>query len=442
MSTPRDNKRRKTDTQDHDIMPEPGDEGSRGDEHTATARTEVDDKVYVPDEQEAPSDKVPETTISKSTIRVCSSSTTSGDKLVADAGDPLNGNMSTTCPRVSPSITVANPKPFPKPLPKPCPASTRIQVGDFTVFLVPRVKLDFHFFCGGYNGVSIQMVREIVTAQFSNPWKFKKSIYVPDKDVRVRLLFNQKRIGKLKKLAEGRFFFRPPHLQNTSMLSKLENKLFKKLGTFEVTHDGTPYVVKVFPASFSEDATQMMCATSGMTEDPPAIILNGIPSHWFAEQPDSSKPSKRLLCIFLETFGKVRDLDVVQDENFGKDERNVPSTKKEDSISIVVYCKVIVHYEEYEHCYNALKFLCSHSLQKGSGIADYEVSWKEEDLCPRFLSLQKEDPRMKLVWKDNRDVSADPEKVDFEEFQALKHKMITLEEQLKDVTARLEKFEA
>ncbi|KNA16161.1 hypothetical protein SOVF_091690 [Spinacia oleracea] len=70
-----------------------GDEGSRGDEHTAIARTEVDDKVYVPDEQEAPSDKVPETTISKSTIRVCSSSTTSGDKLVADAGDPLNGGI-------------------------------------------------------------------------------------------------------------------------------------------------------------------------------------------------------------------------------------------------------------------------------------------------------------------------------------------------------------
>lgn len=110
------------------------------------------------------------------------------------------------------------------------------------------------------------------------------------------------------------------------------------------------------------------------------------------------------------------------------------------------------------------------------------MSWKEEDLCPRFLSLQKvinpllifakfvflpsqigichisfaiayaeianvdfhiqEDPRMKFVWKDKRDVSADPEKVDFEEFQALKHKMIMLEEELEDVMARLEKFEA
>ncbi|XP_056694589.1 uncharacterized protein [Spinacia oleracea] len=460
MSTPRDNKRRKTDTQDHDIMPEPGDEGSRGDEHTAIARTEVDDKVYVPDEQEAPSDKVPETTISKSTIRVCSSSTTSrvpettisrknirvcsgsttsGDKLVADAGDPLDGgNMSTTCPWALPSITVANPK----PLPKPCPASTRIQVGDFTVFLVPRVKLDFHLFCEEDKMVTRQMTREIVTSLFSSPRIFKKSISVPYEDVRVRLLFNQKMKGKLTMLADGRFFFRPPNLQNTSVLLKLGNELFEKLGTFEVTDNGTLFVVKVFPPSFSEDATQMKCAISGLTEDPPAIILNGIPSHWFAEQPDSSKPSKRLLCIFLETFGKIRDLDVVPDENFGKDERNFYSTKKEDSISTVVYCKVIVHYKEYEHCYNALKFLCSHSLQKGSGIADYEVSWKEEDLCPRFLSLQKEDPRMKFVWKDKRDVSADHEKVDFEEFQALKHKMIMLEEELEDVMARLEKFEA
>ncbi|KNA20476.1 hypothetical protein SOVF_051970 [Spinacia oleracea] len=249
-------------------------------------------------------------------------------------------------------------------------------------------------------------------------------------------------MGKLTMLVEGEFFIRPSVLPTTSLLLKLGNEFFEKLDTFEVTRDGTLYVVKVFPPSFSEDATQMMCATSGLTEDPPAIILNGIPSHWFAEQPDSSQPSKRLLCIFLETFGKVRDLDVVQDENFGKDEKNIHLTKKKDSISTDVYCKVIVQYEEYEHCYNALKFLCSHSLQKGSGIADYEVSWKEEDLCPRFLSLQKEDPRMKLVWKDKRDVSADPEKVDFEEFQALKHKMIMLEKELKDVIARLEKFEA
>lgn len=113
----------------------------------------------------------------------------------------------------------------------------------------------------------------------------------------------------------------------------------------------------------------------GAKQEPDTIILRGLPSRWFAEPRVSSKPSMLVTHTIFSTFGKIRNLNVAEDDDLGKD-------TDEDGGEIVsgLHCKVVVQFEKYSEFYNALKILCSRSLQKeGSRMkADYEVSWDKE----------------------------------------------------------------
>lgn len=109
--------------------------------------------------------------------------------------------------------------------------------------------------------------------------------------------------------------------------------------------------------------------------EPDTVVLRGVPSRWFAEPRVSSKPSILVTHTIFSTFGKIRNLNVAEDDDFGKD-------ANEDSGDLVsgLYCKIVVQFERYRDFHDAMKVLCGRSLQKqGSQLkADYEVSWDKD----------------------------------------------------------------
>ncbi|QHO37912.1 A-kinase anchor proteinB [Arachis hypogaea] len=53
--------------------------------------------------------------------------------------------------------------------------------------------------------------------------------------------------------------------------------------------------------------------------EPDTIILRGVPSRWFAEPGVSSKPSMLVTHTIFSTFGKIRNINVAEDDDPGKD---------------------------------------------------------------------------------------------------------------------------
>lgn len=113
----------------------------------------------------------------------------------------------------------------------------------------------------------------------------------------------------------------------------------------------------------------------GGRQQPDTIVLRGVPSRWFAEPRVSSKPSMLVTHTIFSAFGKIRNLNVAEDDDLGKDE-------DEDSGDIVsgLQCKIVVQFENYKDFHTALKVLSGRSLQKqGSRLkADYEVTWDKD----------------------------------------------------------------
>ncbi|GAB2269638.1 hypothetical protein Dimus_004563 [Dionaea muscipula] len=113
----------------------------------------------------------------------------------------------------------------------------------------------------------------------------------------------------------------------------------------------------------------------GSKQEPDMLILRGLPSRWFAEPRVSSKPSMLVTHTIFSTLGKIRNLNVAEDDDLGKD-------TDEDNADIVagLYCRVVVQFEKYKDFYNVLKVLCGRSLHKEGSrlIADYEVTWDKE----------------------------------------------------------------
>ncbi|KAL2318448.1 hypothetical protein Fmac_032324 [Flemingia macrophylla] len=109
--------------------------------------------------------------------------------------------------------------------------------------------------------------------------------------------------------------------------------------------------------------------------EPDTVVLRGVPSRWFAEPRVSSKPSMLVTHTIFSAFGKIRNLNVAEDDDFGKD-------TSEDSGDLVsgLYCKIVVQFEKYRDFHDALRALCGRSMQKeGSRLkADYEVSWDRD----------------------------------------------------------------
>lgn len=113
----------------------------------------------------------------------------------------------------------------------------------------------------------------------------------------------------------------------------------------------------------------------GERPQPDTIIVKGVPSRWFAEPRVSSKPSMLVTHTIFSAFGKIRNLDVAEDNALGKDE-------DEDGLGLVsgLHCKIVVRFEKYKDFCCAMKSLCGRSFQKeGSSLkADYEVTWDKD----------------------------------------------------------------
>ncbi|XP_043714137.1 uncharacterized protein LOC122662544 isoform X2 [Telopea speciosissima] len=116
----------------------------------------------------------------------------------------------------------------------------------------------------------------------------------------------------------------------------------------------------------------------GGKKQPDTLVLRGVPSRWFAEPRVSSKPSMLVTHTIFSVFGKIRNLNVAEDDDLGK------NTEESGDIVSGLQCKIVVQFEKYEHFYDALKLLCGRSLQKqGSRLrADYEATWQREDFSP------------------------------------------------------------
>ncbi|XP_028124303.1 A-kinase anchor protein 17A isoform X1 [Camellia sinensis] len=135
----------------------------------------------------------------------------------------------------------------------------------------------------------------------------------------------------------------------------------------------------------------------GRQQQPDTIVLKGVPSRWFAEPRVSSKPSMLVTHTIFSAFGKIRNLNVAENDDLGKN-------ADEDSGDIVsgLQCKIVVQFEKYKDFCTALKVLCGRSLQKqGSRLkADYEVTWDKDG----FFRYARNETQEKSSWMPPLDV--------------------------------------
>ncbi|XP_077233830.1 ZCW7 isoform X2 [Tasmannia lanceolata] len=98
----------------------------------------------------------------------------------------------------------------------------------------------------------------------------------------------------------------------------------------------------------------------GGRKGPDTLVLEGVPSRWFAEPRVSSKASMLVTHTIFSVFGKIRNLNVAGDDDLGK----TIEVDKGGGIVSGLQCKVWVQFEKYEDFCNALKVFCGRSMQK------------------------------------------------------------------------------
>lgn len=158
------------------------------------------------------------------------------------------------------------------------------------------------------------------------------------------------------------------------MEANLEGVRFRVSVTVPVSDD-FERLKKDWEEFFAFEARPSQGYSRSTRREPDTIILRGLPSRWFAEPRVSSRPSMLVTHTIFSMFGKIRNLNVAEDDDLGKD-------TDEDDGDIVsgLHCKVVVQFEKYRDFHDALKVLSSRSLQKeGSPMkADYEVTWDKD----------------------------------------------------------------
>ncbi|KAJ7976838.1 A-kinase anchor protein 17A [Quillaja saponaria] len=290
--------------------------------------------------------------------------------------------------------------------------------------LVPRIKLNLTIYPS-----SLTVTKPI------DEWKIKRAlidfletslsirITVPEEDIDIRRLKELKKRKREDPVANGALFIRDLGFLINKLekgveeddLKSLEGKLLElrkylveKMDGLELNLEGVKFKLTVaLPAS--DDFEGMKKAweefyafgnrgySRGGRQEPDTIILRGVPSRWFAEPRVSSKPSMLVTHTIFSTFGNIRNLNVAEDNDLGKD-------ANEESGDLVsgLYCKIVVQFEKYRDFYDALKVLCGRSLQKqGSKMkADYDVTW-DKDVFFRNSRNQTHENRVPAVASEN-----------------------------------------
>ncbi|CAM8977577.1 unnamed protein product [Rhodiola kirilowii] len=209
-----------------------------------------------------------------------------------------------------------------------------------------------------------QTLIEFLKTSFSVP------IIVPEEDVRIKRFKDLKKRKREDPMAKGTIFVRDLGFVKSSL------KKYESIGEKD-DEEGSKYKLSVsMPKSDDFDGMvkewdEMQAfgdrgysrgGGGGRLQRPDTIVMRGVPSRWFAEPRVSSKPSMLVTHTIFSFFGKIRNLNVAEDDDLGNDGLN---------------CKVVVRFESYKDFCNALKALSGRSLQKKGSrmVADYEVTW-------------------------------------------------------------------
>ncbi|XP_015576302.1 A-kinase anchor protein 17A isoform X1 [Ricinus communis] len=277
--------------------------------------------------------------------------------------------------------------------------------------LVPRIKL-------------ILTVHPSLSTSATKPideWKLKRalidflktslSLTVPEEDLGIKRYKDLKKRKRDDPVAHGTLCIRDLGFLNKEKdedSKVIEEKfldwrkyIVEKMDGIELNLEGYKYKLSVTLPE-SDDFQGMKKAweefsvfgNRGGRQEPDTIVMRGVPSRWFAEpRVSSSKPSMLVTHTVFSTFGRIRNLNVTEDDDHGKD-------ADEDDIISGLYCKIVVQFEKHGDFYNALKVLCGRSLQKqGTWLkADYEVTWTKDRLFRNSSSQVKEkNDRMPVV---------------------------------------------
>ncbi|KAG7657872.1 hypothetical protein ISN44_As01g048930 [Arabidopsis suecica] len=223
------------------------------------------------------------------------------------------------------------------------------------------------------------------------------SVTVPEEDIVVRRHKDLKKRKREEPVAHGSLFIRDLGFLDGKKKKKendgerdvkeLEKKfldwrksLVEKMNGIELNLEGVKYKLSVvLPISddfekLKKDWEEFYAfghSREGRREAD-TIILRGVPSRWFAEPRVSSKPSMLVTHTIFSSFAKIRNLNVAEDDDLGKD-------ADEDSGDLIsgLHCKIVVQFEKYNDFVNAMKAFCGRSMEKeGTRLkADYELTW-------------------------------------------------------------------
>ncbi|XP_010544002.1 PREDICTED: uncharacterized protein LOC104816754 [Tarenaya hassleriana] len=248
---------------------------------------------------------------------------------------------------------------------------------------------------------------------------FVPAVTVPEEDIVVRRHKDLKKRKREEPVANGLLFVRElGFLKRKKKTASgdggedvvgLEKKflewrkrLVEKMDDIELNLEGVKYKLSV-TLPVSEDFERLKkdweefyaFGNSGYSRDgrrePDTIIVRGVPSRWFAEPRVSSKPSMLVTHTIFSTFGKIRNLNVAEDGDLGKD-----AEEDNGDLASGLHCKIVVQFENYRDFLNTIKAFCGRSMQKeGSRLkADYEVTWDRDNYFrnSRNQTVEKSDP--------------------------------------------------
>ncbi|KAL3603755.1 hypothetical protein D5086_004614 [Populus alba] len=283
--------------------------------------------------------------------------------------------------------------------------------------LVPRVKLNF-------------TVHPSLPSSATKPideWKLKRSliefaktslsITIPEDDLEIRRFKDVKKRKRDDPVAHGSLSIRDLGFLNSKKRNEEESEDLKILGKkfrdwrdnvvekmdqMEVNLQGEKYRLSVaVPESDDFEGMKKLWEefyafankgyVRGGRQEPDTIVMKGVPSRWVAEPRVSSKPSMLVTHTVFSTFGKIRNLNVTEDDDQDKD-----ADENGGDIISGLHCKIVVQFEKHRDFYNALKVLCGRSLQKqGSRLkADYEVTWAKDGFFRNSRSQARENSRV------------------------------------------------
>ncbi|KAJ4963825.1 hypothetical protein NE237_023764 [Protea cynaroides] len=302
-----------------------------------------------------------------------------------------------------------------RPLGSVAPTET-LEIGN-GLSLVPRVKL------------LLTIYRSDASVKPIDEWQLKRalidflndslsiSLTVPEEDLDIRRFKDLKKRKREDPVASGSlcirdlgFLNRKPNANNTDKdedammleerkFSEWKKSLVDRMDGMELNIEGVKFRLSVVvPPSDDFDGLRKGWEefyafqsrghhySRGGKKQPDTLVLKGLPSRWFAEPRVSSKPSMLVTHTIFSVFGKIRNLNVAEDDDPGK------NTEESGDIVSGLQCKIVVQFEKYEHFYAALKVLCGRSMQKqGSRLrADYEATWHRDDFLPNAHATRSE----------------------------------------------------